>query len=181
MKLRISILTLIVTVLCSNALISARGLSDESDVRGVVERVFQQLKSGDYNSLYDVLPSKRQQSLTRGRFTNMLSRTRDMYDLDRIEIGTVRTSGDIAVADTVMFGRIRKPVESDGKIVAQQYLVREGGRWRVATGDRTTIRQFLNANPAFAKKFPIREPRAYIRRDGRWVDISSLFKATTRK
>ncbi|MBV9960571.1 MAG: hypothetical protein JO360_19235 [Acidobacteria bacterium] len=160
---------------------TARAASDEAEVRGVVERVFQQLKSGDYNSLYDVLPSNSQQRITRQRFTSMLERTRDMYDLDRIEIGAVRTSGDIATVDTVMYGRVRKPLDSEAKIVAQQYLVREGGRWRVATGDRATVKRFLAANPGFAKKFSISEPRAYVKRDGRWVDISALAKAAAKR
>jgi hypothetical protein len=104
-----------------------------------------------------------------------------MYGLDRMEIGAIRTSGDIAVVDTVMYGRIHRPIESDGKIVAQQYLVREGGRWRVATGDPATIKQFLAANPGFGKKFPIRQPRVYVKRDGRWVDVSSVAKAAARR
>ena len=158
-----------------------RAISDDADVRGVVERVFQQLKSGQYSSLYDVLPANTQRSVTRERFARMLERTRDTYDLDRIEIGKVQTSGDIAVVDTVMYGRIRKPIESDAKLVVQQYLVREGGRWRVATGDRATVRRFLNANPAFAKKFPIREPRAYVKRDGGWVDVSSAIRSAARR
>lgn len=160
---------------------ATRAASDDSEVRGVVERVFQQLKSGDYNSLYDVLPANSQRRISRERFTGMLSRTRDMYDLDRIEIGKIRTSGDIAAVDTVMYGHVRKPIESEAKIVAQQYLVREDGRWRVATGDRETVKRFLAANPSFAKKFPIREPRAYVKRDGRWVDVSSLMKAAAKR
>ena len=169
--------------LCAGLIVApaARAASDETEVRGVVERVFQQLKSGDYNALYDVLPSNSQRRLSRERFTGMLSRTRDMYDLERIEIGRVRTSGDIATVDTVMYGHVRKPFESEAKIVAQQYLVREDGRWRVATGDRETVRRFLAANPSFAKQFPIREPRAYVKRDGRWVDVSSLMRAAAKR
>ncbi len=155
--------------------------ANEREVRGVVERVFQQLKSGQYSSLYDSLPSNSQRRISRDRFTGMLQRTRDMYELDRMEVGAVRTSGDFAVVDTVMYGRVRKPVESDGKIVAQQYLIREDGRWRVATGDTATVRQFLKANPGFAKNFTIRQPRVYIKRDGQWVDVSTLVKSAARK
>ena len=177
MKTRIYGIIFILFATVLSAASTARAASDDSEVRGVVERVFQQLKSGDYGALYDVLPSNSQRRITRERFTGMLERTRDMYDLQRIEIGSVRTSGDIAAVDTVMYGRVRKPIESEAKIVAQQYLVREDGRWRVATGDRATVKRFLAANPDFAKKFPIREPRAYVKRDGRWVDVSSLMKA----
>ncbi len=163
------------------SVVTARAAADDREVRGVVERVFQQLKSGQYSALYDALPSNSQRHFSRERFTGMLERTRDMYELDRLEIGAVRTSGDIAVVDTVMYGRVHRPIESEGKIVAQQYLVRENGSWRVATGDRATIKQFLNSNPGFAKKFPIRQPRVYVKREGRWVDVSSLAKAAAQR
>jgi hypothetical protein len=139
------------------------------------------LKSGQYGALYDALPSNSQRRLSRERFTGMLERTRDMYELERLEIGAVRTSGDIAVVDTVMYGRVRRPVENEGKIVAQQYLVREDGRWRVATGDRATVKRFLASNPGFAKRFPLRDPRIYVKRDGRWVDVSTLVKSAARR
>lgn len=148
--------------------------ADEAEVRGVVQRIFQQLKAGDYDSLYETLPTAQQRRISRERFTRALSRTRDMYELDRLEIGAVRTSGDLAVVDTVMYGRVLRPVQSEGKIVAQQYLVREEGRWRVATGDRATVQRFLAANPSFARKFRLQNPRIYVKRDGRWVDVSGL-------
>jgi hypothetical protein len=159
----------------------ALAVSDESAVRDEVRQVFEQLKSGRYGALYDTLPSASRARISRERFTSALERTQDMYRLERMEIGAVRVSGDIAVADTVMYGRLLRPVESDGKIVVQQYLVREDGRWRVATGDRATVRRFLAANPNFAKKFPIREPRFYMKRDGRWVDVSRLLRSAVRR
>lgn len=182
-KMKIKSYAIVLTLISvfSTYSIEARRKSDEDEVRRVVELVFQQLRSGEYGALYDVLPANSQSRISRERFSSMLERTRDTYDLDRIEIGTIRTSGDIAAVDTVMYGRIRRPIESDAKLVVQQYLVREGGRWRVATGDRTTVRRFLAANPKFAKKFPIREPRAFVKRDGRWVDVSSLVKAAARQ
>ena len=159
----------------------ARPASDEAEVRGVVEQVFNQLKSGQYEALYDALPADSRKRISRERFSSALRRTEDMYRLDRMEVGRVRVSGDHAVVDTVMYGRLLRPTQSDGKIVAQQYLVREDGRWRVATGERATIRSFLSANPKFARKFPIREPRIYMKRDGRWVDVSNILKTAVRK
>jgi hypothetical protein len=146
--------------------------SDETDVRGVVQNVFQQLKSRDYSSLYDSLPESSRSRMSRERFTSALRRAQDMYVLDRISIGAVRVSGNIAVVDTELYGRVTRPLQTEGKIVVQQYLVREDGQWRVATGDRETIQRFLKANPSFARKFPIRQPRIYVRQDGRWVEFT---------
>lgn len=178
-KMRIKGYAIAVTVFALLAFVSlpihaARAASDEAEVRGVVERIFQQLKTGDYNALYETLPAAQQRRVSRERFTQMLGRTHNFYELDRMEIGAVRTSNDLAVVDTVMYGRVLSPIKSEGKIVAQQYLVREDGSWRVATGDRATVQKFLAANPTFAKKFPLQKPRIYIKRDGRWVDVSSL-------
>ena len=155
--------------------------SDESEVRGVAQLVFEQLKTGRYGELYDVLPAASRSRISRERFVDMLRRSSGTYKLDRMEIGAARVSGDIAVVDTVMYGGVERPIQAEGKIVAQQYLVREEGRWRVATGDRATVRRFLAANPGFAKRFPIKEPRVYVKRDGRWIDMSSVLKTATRR
>ena len=163
------------------AALPARALaSDEAEVRNVVQTIFQQLKSGEYDQLYDSLPASSRARISRERFTEMLRRTGGMYHLDRLQIGAVRVSGDIATVDTVMYGSVARPVQAEGKIVAQQYLVREDGRWRVATGDRATVRRFLAANPAFAKKFQLREPRVFVKRDGRWVDLTETLKQARR-
>jgi hypothetical protein len=146
--------------------------SEEDNVRGVVQQVFNQLQSRDYGSVYDSLPSSTRNRTSRDRFINALKRSQDRYILDRINIGAVRVSGNIAVADTELYGRLAKPFEAEGKIVVQQYLVREDGKWRVATGDSATIQRFLKTNPTFARKFPIRQPRIYVKQDGKWVPFN---------
>lgn len=161
-------LALLLTVMLFVGSSPARA-SDVDDVRGVVQQVFQQLQSRDYGSIYDSLPSATRTRMSRDRFINALKRAQDRYVLDRINIGAVRVSGNIAIADTELFGRLAKPFEAEGKIVVQQYLVREDGKWRVATGDSATIQRFLKSNPTFARRFPIRQPRIYVKQDGKWV------------
>lgn len=145
--------------------------SDESDARATLQRTFDQLKSGQYGALYDVLPSSSRSRITKDRFVSGLQRTSDTFRLDRIEIGAVRVSGDLAVADTTMYAHVNKPFNADGKLVVQQYLVREGGQWRVATGDNATVNRFLKANPSFARRFPIKRPKAYILQNGKWIEM----------
>lgn len=164
----------------ATAAVTVRVAPNEAEVRSTVERAFQQLKSGDYNSLYDVLPSASQKRLTRAQFVRALERTRGMYELDRVEIGAVHVAGDLGVVDSVVYGRGRAPFAGEAKIVARQYLVREGGRWRVTTGDRATIQPLLAANPAFAKKYPLTQPRLYMKRDNRWVDMSKELQGMRR-
>jgi len=74
--------------------------------------------------------------MSRDRFVNALERAQDFYQLDRLEIGAVKVAGNLAVVDTVLYGRVVAPIQAEGKIVVQQYLTRENGKWRVATGDQ---------------------------------------------
>ena len=134
--------------------------SDQSDVRATVQGVFDQLKSHNYTALYDLLPASARSRMSRERFVGALQRAQGFYQLDRMDIGTIKVSGNIAVVDTVLYGRIVNPIQAEGKIVAQQYLIREEGKWRVATGDQSTVKQFLASNPAFGKGFRIRSPRS---------------------
>lgn len=162
-----------IVMLCLAASAANVGLaSDEADVRGVVQGVFQQLQARDYGAVYDSLPSATRNRMSRDRFVNALKRAQDRYTLDRIDIGAVRVSGNLAVANTDLYGRIAKPFPAEGKIVVQQHLVREDGKWRVATGDNATIQRFLKSNPAFARKFPLRQPRAYIKQGDKWVEFN---------
>src|SRR5450432_2793517 len=79
------------------------GASNETEVRATVERVFQDLKSKNYDALYETLPANTRARMSRERFTASLRRAQDNYALDRIEIGKVRASGNIAIVDTVLY------------------------------------------------------------------------------
>ena len=171
MKNKLTILALVFLTSLAIAGTAGAAPSDESEVRTAVQRIFDQLKDGQYEALYDSLPSSTRSRMPRDRFVKGLQGTRNMYQLERIEIGPTRVSGNIAVVDTVMYAHIQQPFNADGKLVVQQYLVREDGSWRVATGDRATIDRFLKSNPAFARKFPIKKTRAYVQQNGQWVDI----------
>ena len=145
--------------------------SDQTDVRSAVQRIFDHLKAGQFEALYDSLPSSTRTRMSRDRFTKALQGTRNLYQLDRIEIGKVSVAGNLAAVDTVMYAHVAKPFDADGKLVVQQYLIREDGSWRVATGDNATINRFLKSNSAFARKFPIKKPRAFINQNGSWVEV----------
>jgi len=79
-------------------------------------------------------------------------------------------SGNLAVVDTTMYAHVN-PFNADGKLVVQQYLIREGGGWKVVTGDTATINKFLQSNPAFARRFPIKKPQAFVYQNDKWVPI----------
>jgi hypothetical protein len=147
--------------------------SDQTEVRSTVQSVFEQLKSHDYSSLYDLLPGSARNRMSRDRFVSALQRAQDFYQLDRMDIGATKIMGDLAVVDTVLYGRVVNPIQAEGKIVVQQYLLREDGKWRVATGDQSTVKRFLAANPAFSKGFKIQPPRIYVKQNNKWVEFNA--------
>lgn len=151
---------------------SAVKASDQTDVRATVQSVFEQLKNHDYNSLYDLLPGSSRNRMSRERFVSALQRAQDFYQLDRMDIGPTKVMGNLAVVDTVLYGRVVTPIQAEGKIVVQQYLLREEGKWRVATGDQSTVKKFLAANPGFSKGFRIKQPKIYVKRDNQWVEFN---------
>ena len=170
-KNRVSALLVTVAMTLGIAITVPATPSDETEVRSTIQHVFDQLKSGEYGALYDGLPSSSRSRISKDRFVSGLQRTSNLYQLQRIEIGAVRVSGNLAVAETTMYAHINKPFDADGKLVVQQYLIREDGQWRVATGDNATVNRFLKANPTFARRFPIKRPNAYVNQNGKWVEI----------
>jgi hypothetical protein len=163
--------TLVVIGALSCFAANGKAATDQSEVRDTVQRVFGQLKSRDYSSLYDSLPSTSRTRMSRDRFVSALQRAQDFYQLDRMDIGAVKITGNMAVVDTVLYGRVTIPIQTEGKIVVQQYLVKEDGTWRVATGDQATIKRFLAANPAFGKGFKIRRPQIFVKQDNKWIEF----------
>ncbi len=169
MKKYILSVVAIVVIFSSGALVQA---SDQSDVRATVQNVFDQLKSHNYDNLYDLLPGSARNRMSRERFVSALQRAQDFYQLDRMDIGTTRVMGNLAVVDTVLYGRVVTPIQAEGKIVVQQYLLKEEGKWRVATGDQSTVKKFLAANPGFSKGFRIQQPRVYIKQNDKWIEFN---------
>src|SRR5215218_3428967 len=110
--------------------------------------------------------------MSRDRFVSALQRAQDFYQLDKLDIGILKVMSNLAVVDTTLYGRVVNPIQAEGKIVVQQYLLREDGQWRVATGDQSTVKKFLAANPGFAKGFKIRQPRIYVKQNDKWVEFS---------
>ena len=168
-KYILSIAVLIFATAFSGSVVRA---SDQTDVRATVQNVFEQLKNHDYGSLYDLLPGSSRNRMSRERFVSALQRAQDFYQLDRMDIGATKVMGNLAVVDTVLYGRVVTPIQAEGKIVVQQYLLREEGKWRVATGDQSTVKKFLAANPGFSKRFRIKQPRIYVKRDNQWVEFN---------
>lgn len=166
----LSIAVLIFAITFSATVVKA---SDQSEVRATVQSVFDQLKSHDYSSLYDLLPGSARNRMSRERFVSTLQRAQDFYQLDRMEIGATKVMGNLAMVDTVLYGRVVTPVQAEGKIVVQQYLLREDGKWRVATGDQSTVRKVLAANPGFSKAFKLKQPKVYIKQNNQWVEFSA--------
>ena len=161
-------------VVLAIALVSVTSVkaSDQSEVRDTVQHVFDQLRSHNYGALYDLLPESSRNRMSRDRFVSALERAQGFYQLDKLDIGAIKVMGNLAVVDTVLYGRVVAPIQAEGKIVVQQYLLREDGKWRVATGDQGTVKKFLAANPSFGKRFKIQQPRIYVKQGDKWAEFN---------
>src|ERR1043166_1740124 len=166
-------ISVMIAVVAASVLLAApvTRANDQSDVRNAVQYIFNQLKNGDFGAAYDALPSSARARITRDKVVQGLQTTQGVLELQRIEIGSVSVSGDLAVVNTTMYAHI-KPVNADGKLVAQQYLIRANGQWKVLVGDSTTINTLLKSNPAFARRFPIKKPQAFVYQNGKWEPFS---------
>lgn len=162
----------LVLVILLLGLAPVTGRGSQAEVRTTVQGVFEQLKSHNYGALYDLLPASARSRMSRERFVGALQRAQGFYQLDRMDVGTIKVAGNLAVVDTVLYGRIVNPIQAEGKIVVQQYLIKEEGKWRVATGDQSTVKQFLASNPAFGKGFKIRPPQVFIKQNDKWVEFN---------
>jgi len=171
MKNSLRIISTLVFALLVSTATALAAPSDQSDVRAAVQHIFDQLKNGQYEALYDALPNSARTRISRDRLVQGLQRSQNAFQLQLIEIGSASVSGNLAVVDTTTFAHIAKPFDGDGKLVVQQYLIREDGKWKVATGDNETINRFLKSNPGFARCFPIKKPHAFINQNGKWVEI----------
>ena len=89
MKNSLPIISSLVLVLLLATTAALAAPSDQSDVRAAVQHIFDQLKNGQYEALYDALPASGRTRISREQLVQGLQRTQNLYQLQRIEIGTV--------------------------------------------------------------------------------------------
>src|SRR2546426_5777503 len=100
---RVLVFLILTSCLLSSSAIFARPMSDQTDVRAAVQRIFDQIKNGQYEALYDAMPASARTRVSRERLVQGLQKTRNLYELQRIQIGPVSVSGNLAVVDTTMY------------------------------------------------------------------------------
>jgi len=156
------------------ATVPSAAQSKPATPRGAVETFFSLLKSQKYDALYDSLPSQFQQQTTREQLAQSLKRLNGFLAIEKLEIGRVQQRGDYAVVDTTIHGRLKQPMKlgeaeiSEGRASVQQYLFREGGKWKLATADNRSQSFFLKRNPEFNKQFQLTRPRFEFKQNGQW-------------
>jgi len=173
-------LVLIFAVLFSTA--QPQNRSQSKDARAAVNSFFSLLKSQQYAALYDFLPSQLQQQITREQLSLSLKRLESFIAIERMEIGRVQQRSDHAVVDTTIYGRLKKPMNvngeevSEGRVTVQQYLFKEGGKWKVATADNRTRDHFLKGNPEFNQQFQLSQPKFEFKQKDKWMAFGRPLK-----
>jgi len=145
--------------------------SDRGSITDAVTQTFNALRDRQYGAAYDNLPSVMKENVTRAAFIKQMAKAGDRYQLERVEILNVQSSGNFAVVDTVMYGQVLKPTRASGKLVVQQLLVREGGSWKIASGYLRLLRRLKAEEPQLAKQYRQQTPRLYALDGGRWVEV----------
>lgn len=172
-KRRLSAVLLILAVASGSSLAQA----SRGNPRGAVTAFFNQLRTGQYESLYDLLPSEIQKVASREQTIQSLKRLGSFITMERMDIGRVQQKGNLAVIDTTIFGRLTRPMKlqgeeiSEGRVAVQQYLIKEGSEWRVITADDRTRSFFLRQNPKFADEFSLTSPQFAYKRGGAWQSL----------
>jgi hypothetical protein len=174
--LRLAIVTICLAMICLSA--QAQNKSRPGDARAAVQAFFSLLKTQQYASLHDFLPSQLQQQITPAQLALSLKRLESFIAIERMDIGRVQQKGDLAVIDTTIYGRLKKPLNlngeviNEGRVTVQQYLFKENNHWKIATADNRTRDIFLNNHPQFNKQFQFTQPRFEWKQDGRWIAMA---------
>lgn len=148
--------------------------SAASTPTAAVKAFFELLKTEKYDDLYQHLPSKLQQRITQSQFTDSVKRIGDHITLERMDIGKVQQKGNYAVVDTLVYGKLRQPVKyqgeliSEGRVHAQQILIKEGKDWKVISADDRVRAFFAREDPDFIKDFKLTPPHFEFKRGGKW-------------
>ena len=155
-------------------LVVMAGQSDEKAVRAAVTRFFSLLRGGRYRELHELLPSSFRSQTTPEEMERSLRRLGEFIRLESLTIGEVRLEGEVAVAETTITGRLMRQLPTRpagepsarpaagvgrGRVIAWQYLVREAGRWRVASADNRSQQLFFQRHPGIREKLAVPGPR----------------------
>jgi hypothetical protein len=163
--------------------IAAQNNAQSKDARSAVNKFFLLLKSQSYPALYEFLPSDLQRQITREQLAVSLRRLDSFITIERMEVGRVQQHGDFAVVNTTIYGKLKKPVKvngdevSEGRVAAQQFLLREGGKWKVVTADNRTQSYFLKRNAEFSKQFQLVQPKFEFKQNDKWMAMGRPAKS----
>ena len=152
----------------------AVALAQGKDPRNAVQNFFSLLKTQKYAELYDALPAELQKQTTREQTIAGLNRLGAFIAVERLEVGRVQQRGDFAVVDTTIYGTLKKPMNfngeeiKEGRTSVQQYLLKENGKWKVASADNRSQDFFLKRNPDFKKQFQLTTPQFAFKQLGQW-------------
>ncbi|HEX5081615.1 MAG TPA: hypothetical protein VFY40_06200 [Blastocatellia bacterium] len=172
------VLFLLVAVFVISA--AAQDNNQPKDARSAVNKFFLLLKSRSYPALYEFLPSDLQRQITREQLALSLMRLDSFITIERMEVGRVQQRGDFAVVNTTIYGKLKKPVKvngveiSEGRVSAQQFLLRENGHWKVVTADNRTQSYFLKRNTEFSKQFHLAQPKFEFKQKDKWMVMGKL-------
>ncbi len=155
----------------------AQNKNQSKDARTATQTFFSLLKSQQYASLHDFLPDQLQKQITPEQLALSLKRLDSFITIEKMEIGRVQQKGDLAVIETTIYGRLKKPLQmngeevKEGRVTVQQYLFKENNHWKIATADNRTRDYFLKQHPDFNQQFQFTQPKFELKQNGQWTTM----------
>lgn len=183
--IRIGVVSAVLCLSLSLTATAQKSAAKES-ARSAVVKFFALLKAGKHAGLYQYLPNSMQQRTTREQLDQSLSRLQNFLIMDRIIIGKTQQSGEAAVVETTILGKLKRPLTldgttiSEGRVIAQQIMSKEDGQWKLITADNRTRDLFLKEHPDFKTKFRLTEPQLFFKQDGKWMPLDSALSRMRR-
>lgn len=147
-----------------------------SDPKAAVEDFFQVLKAEKYQAIYSYLPAEMHDEISVEGLKEVMRPLFSYLHLERMEVGRVQQKGNFAVIDTTIYGKLSAKLSKapangpqEAKIAVQQYLLKENGKWKIATSTNRSRAILIKKHPEFKKDFVFSPPRVFVRQNGQWV------------
>jgi len=153
-----------------------RSSSDEAILREVQDLYMNYsvaLMKGDFRSAYDMLSLFTKKRVTYDIFVDANLAMEDMFRLKGSHLNNLLIRGKYGAAKAITYVDFMPEKKGDeilnGKIETQIYFIKEGNKWKIATGNDDNTDQFLQENPEAKDLMERIKTRVYYKKGGYWI------------
>lgn len=172
----IKIITVSIFIILSLTFSTSADTSDTKIIENV-ELTYQMyaaaLMTGDFNGAYGYLSSHVQKLINYDLFVEASIEMEKISLLKGCQLSGLKIKGKYAGAKSIIYLDFLPEKEGgnilSGKIEAPIYFIRENEKWKIATGEDSSIEAFLKIHPAARKLYQPFSTQAYYKQKGYWI------------